>query len=402
MRRMQPPSDPQIRTLIRAARQTQLSRRSVLTAAGAAAASFALAACTPMGVVKPSAASDSSSTEKTLRWANWPDYLDADTAGGHPSLDAFTKASGISVKYSESITANGSYYDSVERRLARGKDIGADLMVLTDWMTARLIRLGYVQKFTASRLPNAKNLRAPLTGVDFDEGRQRSLPWQSNFAGICWNTEAVPNGIASVSELWDPSFKGRVGVVSEMRDTIGLIMLDNGVDVGEHWGTDAFYDAVDVLKKQVGDGQLAPARNSYTNDLRAGNTVAAICWSGDVALLNAEAGNKWSFAMPDAGGTLFSDDFQVPIGSPHLANAEKLIDYYYQPDVAAEVASWVKTVSPVDGAKEIAATVDPALAANPLVFPDDAMFARAHQFRTLTDAEQQEYQAAFASALLGS
>ncbi|KQV05212.1 ABC transporter substrate-binding protein [Leifsonia sp. Root112D2] len=399
---MQPPSDPQIRTLIRAARQTQLSRRSVLTAAGAAAASFALAACTPMGVVKPSAASDSSSTEKTLRWANWPDYLDADTAGGHPSLDAFTKASGISVKYSESITANGSYYDSVERRLARGKDIGADLMVLTDWMTARLIRLGYVQKFTASRLPNAKNLRAPLTGVDFDEGRQRSLPWQSNFAGICWNTEAVPNGIASVSELWDPSFKGRVGVVSEMRDTIGLIMLDNGVDVGEHWGTDAFYDAVDVLKKQVGDGQLAPARNSYTNDLRAGNTVAAICWSGDVALLNAEAGNKWSFAMPDAGGTLFSDDFQVPIGSPHLANAEKLIDYYYQPDVAAEVASWVKTVSPVDGAKEIAATVDPALAANPLVFPDDAMFARAHQFRTLTDAEQQEYQAAFASALLGS
>jgi spermidine/putrescine transport system substrate-binding protein len=402
VRRMQPPSDPQIRTLIRAARQTQLSRRSVLTAAGAAAASLALAACTPTGVVKPSAASDSSSTEKTLRWANWPDYLDADTAGGHPSLDAFTKASGISVKYSESITANGSYYDSVERRLARGKDIGADLMVLTDWMTARLIRLGYVQKFTASRLPNAKNLRAPLTGVDFDEGRQRSLPWQSNFAGICWNTEAVPNGIASVSELWDPSFKRRVGVVSEMRDTIGLIMLDNGVDVGGHWGTDAFYDAVDVLKKQVGDGQLAPARNSYTDDLRAGSTVAAICWSGDVALLNAEAGNKWTFAMPDAGGTLFSDDFQVPIGSPHLANAEKLIDYYYQPDVAAEVAAWVKTVSPVDGAKEIAATVDPALAANPLVFPDDAMFARAHQFRTLTDAEQQEYQAAFASALLGS
>lgn len=402
MRGMQPPNDPQLRALIHAARQTQLSRRAVLTGAGAAAVSLALAACTPAGVVKPSAASDRSNAEKSVRWANWPDYLDADAAGGHPSLDAFTKASGISVKYTESITANGSYYDSVASRLAKGRDIDADLMVLTDWMAARLIRLGYVQKLASSAIPNAKNLRAQLADVDFDGGRERSLPWQSNFAGICWNTEAVPNGLTSVSDLWDSSFKGRVGVVSEMRDTVGLIMLDNGIDVSARWGKDAYYDAVDVLKKQVGDGQLASVKNSYTNDLRTGATVAAICWSGDVALLNAEAGDKWRFAMPDAGGTLFSDNFQVPIGSPHRANAEKLIDYYYQPEVAAEVAAWVKTISPVAGAKEIAATVDSALAANPLVFPDDAMFARAHQFRTLTEAEQQEYQTAFESALLGS
>ena len=398
------PNDPMIRQLVQSARASQLTRRGLLAGATAGAAAFALAACSTGGASgKPTPAKDQSSTDKTLTWANWQAYLDQDQNGKYPTLQAFEKQTGMSVKYDVAVDDNNTYYAKVKDQLALGKDIGADTVCLTDWMIARWIRLGYVQSFDASAIPNKKNLTSNLVNVDFDPGRNKSLPWQSGFAGICWNKEKLPNGLKSIDDLWKPDLKGKVGVLSEMRDTMGLLMLQQGVDISKNFSDDDYNKAIDKLTKEVSDGQIRNIKgNSYLNDLKSGDTLAAICWSGDITQLNAEAGDNWQFAIPEAGGTLWSDNFVIPIGSPRKANAEKLIDYYYEPEVAAEVAAWVNYITPVQGAKEAAVKIDPKLAENQLIFPDDETLSKVKIFRTLTSAEEQKYQASFQKVILGA
>jgi spermidine/putrescine transport system substrate-binding protein len=392
-----------IAQLVRQARQAQMARRTLLTGAGAGLSALALAACSTGGIEKPTAAEDTSATDKTLNWANWAAYIDENEAGDYPTLEAFMAETGITVNYDVAVDDNNTYYGKVKDQLALGQDIGADTVCLTDWMVARWIRFGYTQTLNHDNIPNLKNLTPSLRNVDFDKGRNQSIPWQGGFAGICWNKEKLPNGLASIDDLWDPSLKGRVGVLSEMRDTIGLIMMQNGIDIAGDWTDADFSAANDIFAQQVADGQIRNIKgNSYLEDLKSEDTLAAICWSGDITVINQEAGDKWQFAIPEAGGTLWNDNFLVPIGSARKTNAETLINYYYEPGVAAEVAAYVNYITPVVGAKEEAMKIDPELANNVLIFPDEATLAQASVFRTLTGAEEQKYQAEFQAVLLGA
>ena len=397
------PEDPIIRRLVQQARAHQLSRRTMLAGAGAGAIALGLAACTPSGRTVLNPAQDVSDSDKTVRWANWPAYIDEDDNGKYPTIEAFQDQTGISVEYLIDVDDNNTYYAKVRDQLALGQDIGADTVCLTDWMITRWINLGYVQELDHKNIPNLANLTPDLADTDFDPGRKMSIPWQGGFAGICWNIEQVPNGLKSVSDLWDPSLKGRVGVLSEMRDTMGVILQEEGVDISGDWGDAEWAKAMDVFRTQVESGQIGAVRgNSYLEDLVNGDTLAAICWSGDITLINAEAGEeKWKFAIPEAGGTLWNDNFVVPMGATHKKNAETLINYYYEPEVAAEVAAWVNYVTPVVGAKEAAIAIDPELADNQLIFPDDDTLSQVHVFRKLSNAEEQEYSSEFQSVLLG-
>jgi spermidine/putrescine transport system substrate-binding protein len=399
------PEDPLIRSLVVQARRAQLTRRGMLAGTTAAATALALAACAPTGVNKPKPASDVSSTDKKMIWANWPAYMDTvDDTGAHPTLDAFEKKTGITVDYREDVDDNNSYYAKVKDQLALGKDIGADTVCLTDWMVSRWIRFGYTQTLDHSKIPNIKNLNPDLLNIDYDKGRTQSLPWQGGFAGICWNKEQFPKGFTSVSEMFkEPALKGRVGVLSEMRDTIGLIMLEQGVDISGNFTDTQFQNALAVLKKNIDDGVVRNVKgNSYLDDLTNGDTLAAVCWSGDITLINGENGDKWEFAIPDAGATLWNDNFLVPVGATHKANAEAVMNWYYDPDIAAQVAAYVNYITPVVGAKEAAVAIDPALADNNLIFPDAATLKKAHVFHTLTPAQEQSFGSAFQSVLLGA
>ncbi len=399
------PEDPLIRSLVIQAKRAQLSRRGVLAGVTAGATALALAACAPTTSSKPTAATDVSGTDKSLVWANWPAYMDTvDSTGAHPTLDAFTKKTGIKVDYREDVDDNNSYYAKVKDQLALGKDIGADTVCLTDWMVSRWVRLGYTQTLDHAKIPNIKNLNPALLNIDYDKGRKQSLPWQGGFAGICWNKVEFPKGFTSVSEmLKEPKLKGRVGVLSEMRDTIGLIMLEQGVNIDGNFTDTQFQNALAVLKKGIDGGVIRNVKgNSYLDDLTNGDTLAAICWSGDITLINGTSGDKWTFALPDAGGTLWNDNFLIPIGAKHKANAEAIMNFYYEPDIAAEVAAYVNYITPVEGAKEAMVKIDPTVADNQLIFPDAATLKKAHVFRTLTPAQEQSYGAAFQSVLLGA
>lgn len=385
------PEDPMIRGLVQAARKAQMSRRTMLLGTAGtigAASAVSLTACAPAG--------------ESLTWANWALYIDEDDNGDYPTLDRFEDDSDIRVSYQVDVDDNNTYYAKVKDQLALGQDIGADTVCLTDWMVARLIRQDYVQDLGRAEMKNTNNLLTSLSNPDWDPGRTKSLPWQGGFAGICWNKEKLPNGLKNVSDLWAPELKGRVGVLSEMRDTIGLIMLEQGIDISGDFSAEDFAKANDIFREQVESGQIRNIKgNSYIDDLTNEDTLAAIVWSGDVTTLNAESGDKWEFMIPETGGTLWNDNFVVPKGSTKLANVQKLIDYYYDPAVAAEVAAWVNYITPVEGAREEAEKIDPELAENQLIFPNEDTLAQVKIFRGLTPDEEQSFGDQFQSVLLG-
>lgn len=317
-------------------------------------------------------------------------------------LEKFAEASGISVTYSNAVSDDNVYYSKVKSQLKLGQDIGADASVLSDWMAAKWIHLGYVQEIERKRITNFENIRLQFQDASYDRGRRASLPWRSGFTGIAWNKEELPDGLASVTDLWDPSLSGKVGVMSAMRDTLGLIMLDAGVDIeGSDWGDAEFSAAVNTLRTQVSSGQIRSIKgNQYKEDLKSGKTIAAIARVGDVMQINAEAGDKWGFAIPAKGGVLWSDVVVIPVGSTHRSNAEDFINFYYDRSNAVKVAAATSFISPIDVRQPEIGTIPQELSRNLMIFPSEATFATTKTFRTLTQGEEQRYGAQYQTVLL--
>ncbi|MEI7561630.1 MAG: spermidine/putrescine ABC transporter substrate-binding protein [Actinomycetes bacterium] len=383
-------ADNSIPSEIKSLISKSLSRRTVLAGVGGAGAAVALASCSSGG---------SAADKNTVRWANWTLYLDYDTEKQtYPTLDAFEKSSGLKVNYKEDINDNDEFYGKVKSQLELKKDIGYDIVTPTDWMAARWIRLGYTQKFDTASLPNGKNVIPSLKSPSFDPNRESSLPWQTIMAGFAWNKEKIPGGIKSLDQLFAPANKGKIEVLSEMRDTVGVIMLAQGVDVTK-FTKDQFMNAVDFLAKKIKDGFIRQVKgNDYKEDLISGDAVAVIGWSGDVFQLAAENDGKFDFAIPETGGMIASDNLIIPSTSTNVVNASKLINYYYDPAIAAKVAAYVNYVCPVDGAQAEMEKIDPTLAKSEFIFPTAKTSSRLNIFRPLTAAEETEFQTAFQTA----
>jgi spermidine/putrescine transport system substrate-binding protein len=412
-KRLRPPLPPEAEAIIRM--QRGLSRRSLMSGAGLVGLGSVLAACGTSGTTtgggaqstgKPSPAADKSDTDKVVNWANWTLYLDYDDkTKTYPTLVEFTKQTGIKATYAEDIEDNDTYYGKIQGQLKNGQDIGKDVITLTDWMAARIVRQGYVQKLDKANIPNWTNILDNLKNIDFDPGRNYSLTWQSGFTGIAWNKEKLKAAtgkteLKTVSDLWDSGLKGRVEVLSEMRDTVGLIMLDQGVDPSKSFTADQYNKALAELEKQLNNGQIRQVKgNSYKEDLISEDALAVMAWSGDITQLNFENGNKWVFAIPEPGGMLWSDNLMIPIGSPHKKNAEILMNYYYDPKVAALVADYVNYICPVKGAKAEIEKIDPDLASNTSIFPDEATLSNVFAFRSLTPAEETAFNSDFQKVL---
>ena len=381
---------PEARSII----NSKVSRRAVLAGAGAVAGAGALAACGGSG-------GSSSSAENTIRWGNWPLYLDVDVSGKkYPTLEAFTKETKINVKYFEDYNDNDEFFGKVQAQLKLKKDIGYDLVCPTDWMAARWIRLGYTQKFDTANIPNRTNLLETLASPSFDPNRESSLTWQGIMGGFGWNTEKNPKGVRTLEDLFSPANKGKIVVLSEMRDTIGIILRSQGVSLATVT-EDQFMNAVDYLEQKISDGWIRGVKgNEYAEDLTSGDATAVIGWSGDMFILKSENEGKFDFAIPEAGGTISGDNMVIPstATAEAKANAEKLINYYYDPAVAAEVAAYVNYVCPVNGAQAEMEKIDPDLASSEFIFPSAKTMANLSVFRALTPAEETKWTEAFQKA----
>jgi spermidine/putrescine transport system substrate-binding protein len=399
-----PPSAPAAALLSALGAGRSLSRRSLVRGAAASGgvllAGSALAACGTPGAQQSAescVSEDVSDSEKTINFSNWPQYIDIDDAdeSRRPTLEAFQQASGIQVSYSEDINDNNEFFGKVQNQLSSCQPTGRDIMVLTDWLAARMIRLGWVQSLDKANMPNVSaNLLASLRSRPFDPDDSYAVPWQSGLTGVAYNG-TVTGEVRTIDELLTRAdLKGRVTALTEMRDTMGLLLQAGGHDPADF--TEAqFDDALEKLRQAVADGQIRRfTGNDYAADLARGDVAACIGWSGDVIQLSAEDPNI-VFTAPESGLILFSDNMQVPNRATHKANAEKLMDHYYDPAVAAEVAAYVNFICPVEGAQEAMTAIDPELAENPLIFPDDELLGQAKVFMALTEEQERSYEQKF-------
>ncbi|MGW2777608.1 ABC transporter substrate-binding protein [Streptomyces olivaceoviridis] len=381
-----------------ASRKPPLSRRSLLAALGGTAALGALAGCgVPAAYVAPGdrAAADDSARDKKLTWANWPLYIDTDDdPGRRPTLEGFEKRTGISVDYVEEINDNDEFFGKVGPALMSHRSTGRDLVVISDWMCARYVGLGWVQEMDRAHQPNvARHLDPLLRTPAFDKGRRFTVPWQSGITGIAYNRRALGREIRAVSDLWAEDLKGRVTLLSGLDESFALLMQGNGVDI-TRWTADDFHRVCDQVERQVRRGQIRRfTGNDYTKDLVSGDVLACQAYSGDVIQLQADNPDI-RFVVPEEGAELWSDSLMIPDRARHKANAERLIDYYYAPEVAARLAAWVNYVCPVPAAREILAAAKDeetaALADHPLIFPDSGMRRRLAVARDITSTERPE------------
>jgi spermidine/putrescine transport system substrate-binding protein len=389
-----------------------VSRRSAMAGMAGLAGVAGLAACGSAGKTpapgattkaRIKAATDTSDTDKLVNWSNWPAYMDVnEKTKSHPTLDAFTKKTGIKVNYTEDYNDNDEFYAKVRPLLEAGSDTGRDMWVSTDWMVARLIRLDYLQKFDLANIPNHGNVDDSLLNVGFDKGRLYSLPWQSGFTGIAWNPKSTGGKkIETIDQLLtDPTIKGKVTLLSEMRDTVGLVLLALGKDPASF--TDADFDAACAeIQKAKDAGQIKGfTGNDYTKPLASGDTAACLAWAGDIVQLKADNPNL-GYALPQQGFMIWSDNMVIPNLAKHKKNAEILINYYYDPVVMADVVDYVNYISPVKGVKEVLLKIDPAVAANPLIIPSQEVLSRTHIFRGLSAAEETKYNKKFQTIVTG-
>jgi spermidine/putrescine transport system substrate-binding protein len=376
----------------------QLLRRA---AAGGAALSLPglLAACGGGGGIEGQQANTetgATTVEQVLAdeitVSNWPYYIDQnDDATKFPTLEQFTEATGVKVNYLEDINSNEEFFGEIQAPLSRGQSIDRDIIVPTAWLAARLKRLGYLQKLDKSAIPNIVNLEDTLAHPVWDPNRDYSLPWQSYITGLGYDPDKVGGELTSVEDLLDPALKGKITMLDSMEDTVGLFLLEMGVDPSGEIDPAAYDEAVAKVQKAVDDDQIRQfTGNDYTGPLSKGDVWASIAWSGDIVILQPDNPNL-VFTIPDAGGMTSVDTMVIPTGGD-VYTASTFMNFFYDPKIAAKVEAYINYISPVKGTKEAITEIDPALAKDPLIFPTPEVLENIYEFNpeAIENVEYQE------------
>jgi spermidine/putrescine transport system substrate-binding protein len=408
-------------SLIRGMTQRRLGRRDALRVSGLSAFAMALAACGVKGTgsTAPSAPAPDAvakywagkTSNGKIDFANWPLYMDPK----QPELKKFTAATGVKVNYQEVIQEMGPWFAKVQPQLAAGQSIGYDLMVITNGIQFKQFKdSNFLAPLDHAKLPNYAANAAPAYKKEaFDPGNVYSVPWASGITGIAYDPDRIKRPITKLADLWDPAFKGKVGMFSDTQELGNFGMLSLGIDPAKS-NADDWRKAADKLKEQKSAGVIRNYYDqSYIDALGKGEVWITQAWSGDVFQKNVSDGTNFQFVIPEEGGNIWTDNFAIPVTAPNPVDALTLIDFFFKVDVAASLAEYINYVTPVPAAQEqirkdaAAASGEDkeallAVAESPLVFPSEADYAKLHYFRDFaTAAEQQEYQRIFEPIVLG-
>ena len=344
------------------------------------------------GDVQTVDASGKPSGELTI--SNWPLYIDKQT------IPDFEKETGVTVKYIEDVNANEEFFAKMDPLLKQGESGGRSLFVVTDWMANKMHELGYLQNFDKSAMSNnVENIVPSLAHPPFDPNRDFSMPWQTGMTGLVVRTDLAPD-VTSICDLFDPKYKGKVEMLTEMRDTVPLVMKCNDVDLAKATEQD-WLDAIQKIGDAADSGQIRRfTGNDYARDVTSGDAVAVIGWSGDAVQLQADNPNiEWR--MPDEGCMLWSDNMVIPVGAPNPTAAEAWMNYVYDPKNQAQITDYNYYVSPVSGVKPILQKTDPTAAKSDLIFPSKQFTAKCDAAPPLSGAEETKVTAAFNAVVTG-
>ncbi len=337
----------------------------------------------------PAAADDGSPASGKLRISNWPLYM----ADGF--IAAFQTATGLSVDYKEDFNDNEEWFAKNKEPLSRKQDIGADLVVPTQYMAARLIGLGWANQITDSRWTNKKNMRPDLLDAKADPGRKYTAPYMSGMVGLAFNRAATGRDLTKIEDLWDPAFKGRVSLFADLQDALPMVMMSQG-NSPEDPSLEAVQKAVDVIQEQKDKGQIRRfTGNDYADDLAAGNIIVAQAYSGDVVQLQKDNPDL-QFVVPEAGSSTFVDTMLIPYTTQNQKAAEAWIDYVYDRANYAKLIAFTRYVPVLSDMSDALNKIEPGLADNALINPPQATLDKLKAWAPLTDEQTVEFNKVYA------
>ncbi|GAA4595275.1 spermidine/putrescine ABC transporter substrate-binding protein [Planotetraspora phitsanulokensis] len=397
--------------LLRGMTQRRLGRRDAFRLAGLSAAGLALAACGVQGkrVAKPSSSAQAQSAVQQywsgkvknghVDFANWPLYMDPK----QPELKQFTDQTGITVTYKEVIQENAGWFAKIQPLLAAGQSIDYDLMVVTNGIQfTQLVELGYLVPLDHGKLPNfAANAGARYKNESYDPGNVYSIPWASGMTGIAYNPKYVDTPPTSYSALWDPKYKGKVGMMADSQEIGNFGMFLLGIDPEKSTPAD-WEKAAAKLKEQRDAGIVRKYYDQgYVDPLGKGDIWLCQAWSGDIFQKNISEGTDLQFVIPDEGATIWTDNMMIPKTAANPVDAITLMDFFYDPKVAGGLAEYINYVTPVPAAQAViksdadAASGDDKktlteIADSPLVFPSDADYAKLRSYRNFKNTDEQK------------
>jgi spermidine/putrescine transport system substrate-binding protein len=337
---------------------------------------------------------DGSKATGKLRVSNWPLYM----ADGF--VAAFQTATGLTVDYKEDFNDNEEWFAKNKEPLSRKQDIGADLVVPSQFMAARLIGLGWLNPISEKRWTNMKNLRTDLLEGKADPGRKYTAPYMSGMVGIAYNKAATGRDITKVDDMWDPAYKGKVSLLSDTQDGLGMFLMSQGHSP-EDPTLETVQKAVDVIKEQKDKGQIRRfTGNDYADDLAAGNIVVAQAYSGDVVQLQKDNPDL-KFVVPESGSSTFVDTMVIPYTTQNQKAAEEWINYVYDRANYAKLIAATRYVPVLSDMADALNKVDPELAKNPLINPPKETLDKLKAWAPLTDEQTQEFNKAYAAVTGG-
>jgi spermidine/putrescine transport system substrate-binding protein len=403
------------RLLAQQPRRGVMSRRDLLRrmgiGAGALSLSALLAACGTEGTA-PSGGDEeeekdpltTTQIQGELDFANWPLYIDK-AGGQRPTLNDFTKATDIEVNYKEVIDDNQSFFGTIQEPLANGQEAGWDLIVVTDWLIAKMISLGYLEQIDQDRIPNFYEHAGQIyQNRTYDPGNRYSVPWQSGMTGIGYNPELTGREITSLDDLFDPAFEGQVGMLTEMRDTMNLVLLNLGIEPKNATNADAEAAQKKLLEQRDAGIVRQYYGNGYADALARGDLALTMAWSGDIFILQLD-NPELEFVVPEEGAILWTDNLAIPQNAPHPIDAMEMMNFVYQPDIAAQIAAYVNYITPVPEAQPILADAKDAysrqVSKSPLVFTTPEMESRLHSYKVLDEQEEEVWNDLFSEVVQG-
>jgi spermidine/putrescine transport system substrate-binding protein len=403
------------RLLSQQPRRGVMSRRDLLRrmgiGAGALSLSAFLAACGTEGTA-PSGGDEeeerdpltTNQIQGELDFANWPLYIDR-AGGQRPTLNDFTEATDIEVNYREVIDDNQSFFGTIQEPLANGQETGWDLIVVTDWLIAKMISLGFLEQIDQDRIPNFYEHAGQIyQNRTYDPDNKYSVPWQSGMTGIGYNPELTGREITSIDDLFDPAFEGQVGMMTEMRDTMNLVLLNIGVEPQEATEADAEAAQQKLLEQRDAGIVRQYYGNGYADALARGDLALTMAWSGDIFILQLD-NPELEFVVPEEGAILWTDNMAIPQNAPHPIDAMEMMNFVYQPDIAAQMAAYINYITPVPEAQPILADADDAysrqVSESPLVFTTPEMESRLHSYKVLNEEEEGVWNDLFSEVVQG-
>jgi spermidine/putrescine transport system substrate-binding protein len=404
------------RAIARAFREQSISRRTFLRRTGLVTAS----ALSLPAILAACQAAPSASESATIRWANWPAYIDLDEEiqpdpTQYPSINTFIKQTGIGVTYTEAVNDNEEFFGTINPALDAGQSTGWDLITVGGWVIERMIRLGYLEELDHSKLPNfAPNAAEIYKNPWYDAENKHSVVWQAGITGIGYNPTLTGREITSFEDLLDSEFAGRVGMFSEMRDTLELAILSLGVNP-ENATTDDATRAQQKLLEAANRGQFrAFYGNEYYDELAAGNLALTMAWSGDITQMALYDNPDVVFVIPEEGGLRWTDNLAIPNGASNVEAVHKLINYWYDPAAATVLSEYIGYFTPVDGVADLVqADADAAREAGDTetadaldgvaatVTPTEEQIANTHEDTPLDEAQEREWNDLFLEVMAG-